>query len=122
MTASPPAVAPPLLSHWLGLSHRAKRRGPLAVATDSCRAGIDVRTGVRLIGHGRVVAILDGHDLVDLLVEGLRALRALIKVFPAEWNAHSAVGNWCHECAKPVSCPTRTRLANMLLEDPGGVA
>ncbi|WP_103349880.1 hypothetical protein [Amycolatopsis sp. CA-128772] len=111
-----------MLSHWLDLSHRAEHCGPLAVATDSCRAGIDVRTGVRLIGHGRVVAVLDGHDLVDLLVDGPRALRSLINAVSAEWNAHSPMADWCRECAKPVPCPTRTRLANMLLEDPGGVA
>jgi hypothetical protein len=111
-----------LLSHWLDLSARAERRGPLAVATDSTRAGIELRPGVRLIGHGRVVAMLDGRGLVDLLVEGPRALRALIDAFSAEWNAHSPMGGWCRECARPVPCPTRTRLATMLVYDPGGVA
>jgi hypothetical protein len=99
-----------------------ERRGPLAVATDSCRAGLDVRAGVRLIGRGRVVAVLDGRDLVDFLIEGSRALRALIDAVSAEWEAHSPMGDWCRECAKPVPCPTWTRLANTLLEDPGGVA
>ncbi|MFJ7212752.1 hypothetical protein [Amycolatopsis sp. NPDC098790] len=122
MTPSPPAATPALLSDWLDLSVRVERRGPLAVATDSTRAGIEVRPGVRLIGHGRVVAVLDGRDLVDLLVEGPRALRSLIDAFSAEWNAHSPMGDWCRECAKPVPCPTRIRLASLPVEDPGGVA
>ncbi|MGW5743699.1 hypothetical protein [Amycolatopsis sp. NPDC003861] len=122
MTPSPPATAPALLSHWRDLSARAERRGPLAVATDSTHAGIELRPGVRLIGHGRLVAVLDGRDLVDLLVEGPRTLRTLIDALSAEWNAHSPMGGWCRECARPVPCPTRTRLANLLVDDPGGVA
>ncbi|SFW13407.1 hypothetical protein SAMN04489730_0160 [Amycolatopsis australiensis] len=114
-----------MLSHWLDLSNRAESSGPLAVATDSAQTDVDVdvdvRTGVHLIGHGRVVAVLDGRDLVDLLVEGPRALRTLIAVFSAEWNAHSPMGGWCRECARPMPCPTRTRLASILAADFGGV-
>ncbi|WP_146060334.1 hypothetical protein [Amycolatopsis sp. CA-128772] len=122
MTPSPPATASALLSHWRDLSVRAEHRGPLAVATESTHTGVEFRPGVRLMGDGRVVAVLDGRDLVDLLVEGPRALRTLIDALSAEWNTHSPMGDWCRECARPVPCPTRTRLAGILAAGSGGVA
>ncbi|MGW5742065.1 hypothetical protein [Amycolatopsis sp. NPDC003861] len=122
MAPSPSATALALLSHWRDLSARAERRGPLAVATDSTHADIELRPGVRLVGDGRVVAVLNGRDLVDLLVEGPRALQTLIDALSAEWNAHSPMGGWCRECARPLPCPARTRLAGILAAGSGGVA
>lgn len=103
----------------MNLSVRAVNHGPLTVTADPSLTDLDLRHGVRLARQSRVVAVVKEHDIADLLVEGAVGLRFLVEALSAEWDAHAPLDQWCRECGKPVPCPTRQRMTNMLVRNGG---
>ena len=108
---------PSLLTYWMALSARVVSRGPLVVTTDTTLSEADLRAGVRLAHQSQVVAIVRDPEVAELVIEGPIGLRSLVEALSVEWDAHAPLGDWCRECGKPVPCPTRQRLGNMLTRD-----